>query len=221
MGPDESREYRGEDAARYESQAAEVAWHGHEILFGLMYEFIAPGETLLDVGIGTGLSSLLFHKAGLVVSGFDNSADMLRGCESKGFAGETIEHDLREVLFPYQADSFDHIISLAVLNFFPDLETVIKEASRIIKPQRIFGFAVEEKKAEQSSWYTMRVESGPGEHEEPFDVTLYRHSDAHVRALSADEGFSALKDFEFLADRYPEQGIDVYLKVYIAQKAQT
>lgn len=212
-------DYRGEDATQYESQDTEIDWHGHEILFGLMYEFIKSDETLLDIGIGTGLGSLLFHKAGLQVSGFDNSAEMLEGCESKGFLGETINHDLRDVPFPYETDSFDHIISLAVLNFFADLEPVIQEAARVIKSKGIFGFTVEEKKSEQESQYTMRVDSGPDQHEEPFEIALYRHSDEHVRALLESVGFSVLKDFEFLADRYPEQGIEVYLKVYITQRA--
>ena len=83
----EGGEYQGEDATQYERQVAEQAWHGHEIMFGLMYEYVRPGESLLDIGIGTGLSSLLFHKTGLRVSGFDNSTDMLKGCEPKGFTG--------------------------------------------------------------------------------------------------------------------------------------
>ena len=215
----EISDYRGEEAAQYESQAAKVDWHGHEILFGLMYEFIEPGETLLDIGIGTGFGSHLFHRTGLLVSGFDNSAAMLQGCESKGFLGETTQHDLRDVPFPYETDSFDHVISLAVLNFFADLEPVANEVARIIRPGGIFGFTVEEQKAGQASRYTMRVDGGPDPQEEPFEIALFRHSDAYVRALLEGIGFSVRKDFEFLADRYPEQGIDVYLTVYIAQKA--
>lgn len=217
---DKISDYRGENAAQYESQAAETDWHGHEILFGLMYEFIKLDETLLDIGIGTGLGSLLFHKAGLRVSGFDNSAEMLEGCKSKDFSGETIKHDLRDVPFPYETDSFGHIISLAVLNFFADLEPVIREAARIIKSKGIFGFTVEGKRPGQESQYTMRVNSGSGSHQdkEPFEIAMYRHSNEYIRTLLESAGFFVLKDFEFLADRYPEQGIEVYLKVYIAQK---
>ena len=218
MESDKTSDYRGEDATQYESQAAEINWHGHEILFGLMYEFIKPDETLLDIGIGTGLSSFLFHKAGLQVSGFDNSTEMLEGCKSKRFSGEIIKHDLRDVPFPYQAGSFDHIVSLAVLNFFADLEPVIKEAARIIKSKGIFGFTVEEKKSEQESRYTIRVNDGSDQDKEQFEIAMYRHSNEHIRTLLESVGFFVLKDFEFLADQYPEQGIEVYLKVYIAQK---
>jgi predicted TPR repeat methyltransferase len=219
MGSDKTSDYyRGENATQYESQAAETDWHGHEILFGLMYEFIKPDKTLLDIGIGTGLSSFLFHKAGLQVSGFDNSAEMLEGCKSKRFSGEIIKHDLRDVPFPYETDSFDNIISLAVLNFFADLEPVIKEAARILKSKGIFGFTVEEKKSGQESQYTIRINSGLDQDRGPFKVVMYRHSDEHISTLLENVGFVVLKDFEFLADQYPEQGIEVYLKVYIAQQ---
>ena len=218
MNSDKISDYQGEDATQYESQAVEVAWHGHEILFGLMYEFIKPEETLLDIGIGTGLSSFLFQQAGLQISGFDNSAEMLEGCKAKGFSGEIIRHDLRNVPFPYQTASCNHVISLAVLNFFADPAPVFKEAARIIKPKGVFGFTVEGKKPGQESQYTICVKSGSGQDKELFEIAMYRHSDEHVRALLESVGFFVRKDFEFLADRYPEQGIEVYLKVYIAQK---
>jgi len=218
---DKTSNYREADATQYESQAGEIDWHGHEILFGLMYEFIKPDETLLDIGIGTGLSSFLFHKAGLQVSGFDNSAEMLKGCKSKSFSGETINHDLRDVPFPYRTDSFNHIISLAVLNFFADLEPVIKEAARIIKSKSIFGFTVEEKKSEQESRYTIRVNSGSDQDKKQFEIAMHRHSGENIRTILESVGLFVLKDFEFLADQYPEQGIEVYFKVYIVQKQCT
>lgn len=102
MDSDKISDCQGGDATQYESQAVEVGWHGHEILFGLMYEFVKSDETLLDIGIGTGLSSSLFHKAGLHISGFDNSTEMIEGCKSKGFSGEVIQHDLRNVPFSYE-----------------------------------------------------------------------------------------------------------------------
>lgn len=218
MNSEKSSDYLGENANQYEHHAAVSGWHGHEILFGLMYEFIKPHETLLDIGIGTGLSSFLFHKAGLQVSGFDNSDKMLEGCKSKSFSGETIKHDLRDVPFPYETNSFDHIISLGVLNFFADLELVIKEAARIIKSKGIFGFTIEEKKAGHESQYTIHVNCRSDQDKEQFEIAMYRHGNEHLRTLLESVGFFVLKDFEFLAGQYPEQGIEVYLKVYIAQR---
>jgi len=213
-----SGEYQGESAHQYESQAAEVAWHGHEILFGLMYEHIKPGDSLLDIGIGTGLSSVLFHKAGLHISGFDNSMDMLDGCKSKGFRGKIIQHDLQQIPYPYEAESFSHIISLAVLNFIADLTPVFKEASRIIKPEGIFVFTIEEQKPGQKDHYSILVNDKPNQAIGNNKISMYRHSDKLISKMLENVGFSILKRFEFLADRYPDQGIEVYLKIYVAHR---
>ena len=215
---DKVRDYQAVDASQYESQAAAIGWHGHEILFGLMYEFLKPGETLLDIGIGTGLSSLLFHKAGLQVSGFDSSAEMLQVCKSKGFSGKLTRHDLRNIPFPYETDSFDHVISLAVLNFFNDLAPVFREVARIVKSQGIFGFAIEEKRPGQKARYAVRFNRRAAQAKEQLEIAMYRHSDAQVRGLLESAGFSLLKDFEFLADKGPERGKGLYLTAYVARK---
>jgi len=215
---DRIHDYLAEDAAQYESQAAEMGWHGHEIMFGLMYEFVEPDETLLDIGIGTGLGSSLFHRAGLHISGFDNSSEMLIVCRSKGFSGEIIRHDLRDVPFPYETDSFNHVISLGVLNFFANLGGVFSEVARIIKSKGIFGFSIEEKKAGQEVRYTLCVNSGSGRAKGSCEIAMYRQKGEKIREQLEEVGFHVLKEFEFLAHRYPEQGIEVYLKVYIARK---
>lgn len=67
----------------YDKKIKEYGWVGSEIAFGLAYEYTSPGQTILDIGIGTGLGSVLFHKAGMVVYGLDNSEAMLDICRGK------------------------------------------------------------------------------------------------------------------------------------------
>ncbi|UCE58924.1 MAG: methyltransferase domain-containing protein [Phycisphaerales bacterium] len=220
MNADCTDSTHNDDAPYYDKQVAEHGCHGHEVLFGLMYEYVKPGETLLDIGIGTGLASFLFHKAGLRISGFDSSREMLAVCESKGFAAQLIQHDLLCVPYPYAVDSFNHVISLGVLNFFADLAPVFEETARIIRPQGIFAFSVEEQKQAQPAEYVFRVGGDPGESNGEIAVSMHRHSDGHIRELLARHGFTPLKDYEFLADRYPSEGIDVYFNAYVAQRVQ-
>jgi predicted TPR repeat methyltransferase len=202
----------------YDLQAKAHGWHGHEALFGMMYDFIKPGQTLLDVGIGTGLSSVLFHNAGLHVSGFDSSREMLDMCEAKGFTVQTIQHDLRRVPYPYPAGSFDYVISLAVLNFVADLAPVFAEAARIVRPFGIFAFALEEQHSGQPAQYVIRSDPNAAQENKEMAIIMFRHSDAYVRSLLAGHGFTPLKKLEFLADRIPSEGIDVYFKAYVARK---
>ncbi len=207
-----------QDAPYYDEQVAEHGCHGHEVLFGLMYEFVEPGESLLDIGIGTGLASILFHKAGLRISGFDSSRQMLEMCAAKDFAAQLTQHDLQHVPYPYRASSFNHVISLGVLNFFADLTPVFQETARVIKPHGIFGFSVEEQKHGQQAKYVFRISGDSDQPNEEMAVGMHRHSDGHIRKLLAHSGFTPLKDYEFLADRYPAEWLDVYFKAYVVQK---
>src|SRR5690606_29952736 len=128
-----------QSAAGYDDQARATNWYGPEVIFGLTYEFIKPGETLLDLGIGSGLSSILFHRAGVQVYGLDGSSEIIKVCQAKNFTVELKQHDLRKFPLPYQANSFNHVISVAVLNSFRDLDPLFGESARIIKPKGIFA----------------------------------------------------------------------------------
>src|SRR5512146_574871 len=130
----------------YDEQAKQTNWLGPDVVFGLTYEFIHSGESLLDVGIGSGLSSIPFHKAGLRIFGLDASSEVLRVCAAKSFAEDLKLHDLRELPLPYASGSFRHLISVAVLNSFRDLGPLMREFARIMDGQGILAFTVEDQK---------------------------------------------------------------------------
>ena len=220
MTCDRADDIHGEDASRYDQQAVEHGWHGHEVLFGMMYEHVSAGETLLDIGIGTGLGSILFHRAGLAVSGFDSSREMLAACKAKGFAAGLIRHDLRNTPYPYPDGSFDHAVSIGVLNFFADLEPVFREAARLVRPGGIVGFTVEPQKAGQVAEYVLQTGEDSGQSSVSSSVTMYRHSDEHVRSLLDSCGLEPLKDLEFSAGRYPSYGVDIVFAAYTAGRRE-
>ena len=107
-----------EYASIYDSKVREYDSHTHEVLFGMCYEYIKPGDSLLDLGIGTGLSSVLFAKAGLDVTGLDESQEMLKECKKKGFAKEIKQYNVQDVPLPYSDNAFSHVICCGVFHFF-------------------------------------------------------------------------------------------------------
>jgi ubiquinone/menaquinone biosynthesis C-methylase UbiE len=112
------------------------------VVFGLMFDHISPGERMLDIGIGTGLSSERFHRFGLEVYGIDISREMLEECEQKKIAKELMVCDITSEPIPYPDRSFDHVICHGVLHFFEDLSFIFEEASRVVKKGGIFVFTV-------------------------------------------------------------------------------
>jgi predicted TPR repeat methyltransferase len=207
-----------QSASGYDEQAQNTNWFGPEVVFGLAYEYVRPGDSILDLGIGSGLSSILFHKAGLKVFGLDGSSEVLAVCEAKGFTVELKEHDLREFPFPYPSHFCDHVVSIAVLNSFADLAPLFAQVARIIKPEGLFAFTVEEQKPGQEDRYAInRVEVAEMAKEETA-VMLFRHSEAYITRLLDQNGFEPLKALEFVAFKYPAENKDIFFKAYVARK---
>ncbi|MBN1615611.1 MAG: class I SAM-dependent methyltransferase [Deltaproteobacteria bacterium] len=125
--------------AAYDDEAEASGWFGPEVVFGLTYRYVQPGQSILDIGIGTGLGSVLFRKAGLKVHGMDISPKMLDACRSKGFTFLRL-HDLNKLPYPYDSESMDHAVCAGVLNFFSDLSSVFKETVRILRKGGLFAF---------------------------------------------------------------------------------
>ena len=80
---------------------------------------VSGRQTVLDIGIGTGLGSEPFFRAGLRITGMDVSDTMLAVYRKKGFAERLVCHDLTH--FPYLSltVAFDHVISTGVFPFLP------------------------------------------------------------------------------------------------------
>jgi predicted TPR repeat methyltransferase len=207
-----------QSAVGYDLQARKTNWFGPEVVFGLTYEFVKSGESILDLGIGSGLSSILFHQAGLRVYGLDGSNEILKVCAAKQFAVELKQHDLRNVPLPYPAIAFNHVLAVAVLNSFHDLAPLFAEVARIIQGQGIFAFTVEAQKPGQSDGYAINRVEVANQPKAESAVRLFRHSDEYIARLLEANGFVLVRTLEFLAFQYPAEHKDVFFKTYITQK---
>lgn len=176
----------------YDREAEATGWFGPEIVFGLMYSFVEPGQRLLDIGIGTGLSSALFQKAGLDVTGIDLAPEMLEVCRGKGFT-RLVRHDLRVTPYPLETGSMDHAVCMGVMNFFRDPDPIFREAGRIVRSGGLFGFVVGER--EEGETTELLVGSEHTHSDEP--VVMYRHSSSQVAAWVGRNGFSLTRDIRF------------------------
>ncbi len=134
--------FTGEHVSLYDQKATQSKWLDPDIVFGMAYRFIVSGEDILDVGIGTGLSSVLFHKAGLRVFGMDFSSEMLEVCRKKAFAVELKEHDLSVAPYPFAAESVHHAVCTGVMHLFSDLDMIFTEVARVMKKGGVFAFVI-------------------------------------------------------------------------------
>ena len=197
-------------ASRYDALIQNQNWYGPEILFGMIFEYIKPGEKILDLGIGTGLSATAFYAMGLDVFGLDYSREMLKICEQKGLAVDLKQFDINDSPLPYPNHFFDHISANAVLYFISNLASLFHEISRIIKKKGIWAFIVE---SQNDLSEGPIVGNPPGKN----GLITFKHSQQYILDILKDNKFTLLKELEFIAKNFQMEGKSVSFTLYITE----
>jgi ubiquinone/menaquinone biosynthesis C-methylase UbiE len=96
------------------------------------------GQSLLEVGCGTGHNLEFFSELGLNVTGIDSSEPMLQ------MAAKRLGPDARLLLgeanrLAFDNNSFDIVVLIAVLEFLPDPAGALKEAVRVSREKVYIG----------------------------------------------------------------------------------
>ncbi|MBK5209934.1 MAG: class I SAM-dependent methyltransferase [Flavobacteriaceae bacterium] len=108
------------------------------ILDQILKDRYQPGAKILDAGCGNGRNLKWFYQAGFKIHGIDPDMERLKQCKElyKGQQENFIQATVEEM--PYESNSFDHMVCVAVLHFARDLSHFYKmfeELLRILKPQ--------------------------------------------------------------------------------------
>ncbi len=88
------------------------------------------GQRLLDVGCGTGHHLQELQSRGFRVAGVDGSEEMLKVARRINPGVDIRQADV-EVL-PFEANSFEWVLSIEVLRYLPDFRATVKEMGRVL-----------------------------------------------------------------------------------------
>jgi arsenite methyltransferase len=106
----------------------------------LRFADIAPGETILDLGCGAGIDTILAARRtgprGRVI-GLDFLPEMLERTNAAAAAAgldnvETLDGEMEAI--PLADDSIDHVISNGVINLSPRKARALAECARVLRP---------------------------------------------------------------------------------------
>jgi predicted TPR repeat methyltransferase len=200
-------------AAVYDDEAEATGWCGPEVLFGLTYAYVEPGQSMLDIGTGTGLASVLFRKAGLKIHGMDISPKMLDRCRSKGFTNLLL-HDLTQKPYPYDSGSMDLVVCAGVFNFFKDLSTAFDETARILRNGGLFSFVVGTRAENEANKITIEDAYSMPNH----TVTMYLHSPEQINHLIENDKFRIERSLLFTIHMDREQTKNLQARAYLLIK---
>ena len=119
-------------------QSARGSWIGQQE-FSILLKLFTPkaGQSLLDVGCGTGYFSQRFQQLGLQVTGLDPDSAMIEFAASKENQVKYIDGDAQAL--PFADNSFDYCSAITSLCFIAEPEKVIAEILRVSRHGVILG----------------------------------------------------------------------------------
>ncbi|HEX6799247.1 MAG TPA: methyltransferase domain-containing protein [Ktedonobacterales bacterium] len=109
---------------------------------------LAPGASLLEVGIGTGRIALPLLAAGINVTGVDISARMVERLRAKyaeqrerlpALPWGALRVEMADVTaLPFADAAFDAVLGVHVLHLIPEWRAALDEALRVLRPGGVF-----------------------------------------------------------------------------------
>ena len=101
-----------------------------------------PGQSVLDVGTGTGRAAIALARRGALVTGLDASAEMLAVAQRRARESQApvtfVRGDAHSLQF---ADtSFDSVVCLRVLMHTPDWRRSVQELCRVARTRVVFDY---------------------------------------------------------------------------------
>lgn len=103
----------------------------------------SKGLDILDLGCGTGLSGLEIHPYARQLVGVDLSSKMLEKAHSLSVYNRLEHSDLLAMMAGEEGAGYDVIIAADVFVYLGQLDNIISEAKRLLRPGGFFMFSVE------------------------------------------------------------------------------
>ena len=121
----------GKGAKSYELEAKKHRYSAYREVAKKLLKLLHPGSKILDIGVGTGLSSKTLIKSKYKVVGIDVSKEMLREASNYNY-WKLYRMDFNKGL-KFRRDGFDAVIMVAALEFSKNPKKLLKNIFKVLK----------------------------------------------------------------------------------------
>ncbi|VAW75932.1 hypothetical protein MNBD_GAMMA15-949 [hydrothermal vent metagenome] len=213
------------DPAAYEAwyHTPRGRWIGQQE-FSLLIKLVQPvnGQSLLDVGSGTGYFSRAFAEAGLKVTGIDPDTDMIHYAQAQTGTVDYLQGDARHL--PFADNSFDYCTAVTSLCFVDQPVKALAEMWRVSRQGIVLGLLnrnslLYRSKHNSGSYRGARWDRWTEVEQWVAQLTPVSIEHRHKTAISLPNGGSLSRLAEqLLPGRLPWGG---FIAVYIARNTAT
>ncbi|MFN8258166.1 MAG: methyltransferase domain-containing protein [Bacteroidales bacterium] len=219
MKPQKTHIHVNEFANRYDDYIADKQWIGPELIFKSLEPFLKQEQKLLDLGIGTGMASIRFANAGIIVSGMDCSEEMLKICEAKKTTDKLYLGDLASEDCPWPDENFDFIISNAFFHFIPHPGKIFENTGNHLKTSGYFCFTTLKSGIGNDLEYFETETPGITSWKNPENgLFIYKHSEEFIENLLKTNNLEFISKTSFLGFKDETEGKQVYFELFLAKK---
>ncbi len=175
------------------------------------HEAASNDVDVLDLGCGTGLFAVALAQQMEVrrLVGVDLSAQMLEKASARKIYSRLEQRDLLAMMHDEPADSYDLVAATDVFIYFSDLEGLVAQTRRLLRPGGVFAFSVESLDA------LTTPADGPASQDYRLNPTgRYAHSAHYLERLAATHDMRVLACREATSRQDNGQPIAGYLMIW-------
>jgi ubiquinone/menaquinone biosynthesis C-methylase UbiE len=216
-----ARSYYDLLASKYDDATKEYKWIAPETVSNLLLPHVKPGNSVLDVGIGTAQSTEAFLKAGGNVCGVDISSKMLDKAREKYPSLELYQGNIEDGVPFLSTRSFDIVLGVGILEFVTNIEKVIGILSQLTKYEVLICLTFEEFIAKHEVQGMKVSVTAKGVLENVPQINNFmtaRYEYKEIESLIQNAGLSLLEHQHFMAYEKSKERIPIYYTIMLARK---
>ena len=216
-----ARSYYDLLASKYDDATKEYKWIAPETVSNLLLPHVKPGNSVLDVGIGTAQSTEAFLKAGCNVCGVDISSKMLDKAREKYPALELYQSNIEDGVPFLSTRSFDIVLGIGILEFVTNIEKVIGILSQLTKNEGLICLTFEEFIAKHEVQGMKVSVTAKGVLENVPQINNFmtiRYEYKELECMIQNVGLSLLEHQHFMAYEKSKERIPIYYTIMLARK---